>query len=148
MRAVVQRVKDASVSIDDKLVSRIGAGLMVLLGISTEDTEADAIYICDKLTGLRVFDDENEVPNLSVVDIKGSILLVSQFTLYGDARKGRRPSYIHAARPELAEPLYELCKSRLCAVVPTECGMFGANMQIALVNDGPFTILIDSGRGF
>lgn len=148
MRAVVQRVTESSVTIDGEIVGSIQKGLCVLLGVSTEDTEADADYISDKLIGLRIFDDENGVPNKSVLDVGGSILLISQFTLLGDARKGRRPSYIDAARPEQAIPLYERCIERLRAAVPVETGRFGADMQVSILNDGPFTILLDSRKGF
>lgn len=148
MRAVVQRVTEASVKIDDETVGAIENGLCVLLGVSTDDTEADADYITEKLLGLRIFDDENGVPNRSIQDISGAILLISQFTLMGDARKGRRPSYIHAARPEQAIPLYERCIAALRASVPVETGRFGADMKVSILNDGPFTILLDSKKGF
>ena len=146
MRAVVQRVTEASVKIDGETVGAIGNGLCVLLGVSTDDTETDADYITDKLLGLRIFDDENGVPNRSVLDISGAILLISQFTLLGDARKGRRPSYIDAARPEQAIPLYERCIARLRQTVPVETGRFGADMKVASVNDGPVTILYDTEK--
>ena len=148
MRAVVQRVTEASVKIDGETVGAIRNGLCVLLGVSTDDTETDADYITEKLIGLRIFDDENGVPNRSVLDIGGAILLISQFTLLGDARKGRRPSYIFAARPEQAIPLYERCIARLRASVPVETGRFGADMKVSILNDGPFTILLDSKKGF
>lgn len=148
MRAVVQRVSEASVRIDGETVGAIQNGLCVLLGVSTDDTEADADYITEKLLGLRIFDDENGVPNKSVQDTYGAILLISQFTLLGDARKGRRPSYIHAARPETAIPLYEKCIADLSASVPVETGRFGADMKVSIENDGPFTILLDSKKGF
>ena len=148
MRAVVQRVTEASVTIDGETVGAIQNGLCVLLGVSVDDGEADADYITDKLLGLRIFDDENGVPNRSVCDIGGSILLVSQFTLLGDARKGRRPSYIFAAHPETAIPLYERCIERLRAIVTVETGRFGADMKVSILNDGPFTILLDSKKGF
>ena len=148
MRAVVQRVTDAKVVIDGETVGAIQDGLCVLLGVSTDDGEADADYISDKLLGLRIFDDENAVPNKSVLDVGGAILLISQFTLLGDARKGRRPSYIDAARPEQAIPLYERCIARLKASVPVETGRFGADMKVEIHNDGPFTILLDSKKGF
>lgn len=148
MRAVVQRCRRAEVRVDGASVGRIETGLTVLLGISTDDTEADVRYIKEKLIGLRIFDDENGVPNRSVQDVNGSILLVSQFTLMGDARKGKRPSYIRAARPETAIPLYEQCIALLRAEVPVETGVFGADMQVELVNDGPFTILLDSKKEF
>jgi len=148
MRAVVQRVTEASVTVDGETIGRIGTGLCVLLGVSTSDTEADADYIADKLAVLRIFDDENGVSNRSVLDVGGAILLISQFTLLGDARKGRRPSYIFAARPEAAIPLYERCVSRLKESVPVETGRFGADMLVSIQNDGPFTILLDSKKGF
>ena len=148
MRAVVQRVTEAKVTVDGETVGAIANGLCVLLGVSVGDTEADADYITDKLIGLRIFDDENGVSNRSVVEIGGAILLISQFTLLGDARKGRRPSYIFAARPETAIPLYERCIDRLKAAVPVETGRFGADMSVLIQNDGPFTILLDSRKGF
>ena len=148
MRAVVQRVTEASVRIDGETVGAIQNGLCVLLGVSADDTEADADYITEKLLGLRIFDDENGVPNKSVSDISGAILLISQFTLLGDARKGRRPSYINAARPETAIPLYERCIERIRASVPVQTGRFGADMKVSIQNDGPFTILLDSKKGF
>lgn len=148
MRAVVQRVSGARVEIGGETVGRIERGLCVLLGVEENDTEADAVYLCEKLAGLRIFDDENGVPNRSVEDVTGGILLISQFTLLGDARKGKRPSYSHAARPETAIPLYERCIALLSAHVPVETGVFGADMQVTLTNDGPFTILLDSRRVF
>ena len=148
MRAVVQRVTEASVAIDGETVGAIRNGLCVLLGVSVDDTEADADYMADKLIGLRIFDDENGVPNRNVTDVGGAILLISQFTLLGDARKGRRPSYIDAARPETAVPLYERCIERLKTSVPVETGRFGADMKVSILNDGPFTILLDSKKGF
>ncbi|MBQ5986996.1 MAG: D-tyrosyl-tRNA(Tyr) deacylase [Clostridia bacterium] len=148
MRAVVQRTTGARVEIGGRTVGKVEKGLCVLLGVDVQDTDFDADYICDKLLGLRIFDDENGVPNRSVVEIGGGILLISQFTLLGDARKGRRPSYSNAARPETAVPLYERCIARLSEVVPVETGEFGADMQVTLTNDGPFTILLDSRRNF
>ena len=148
MRAVVQRTTGARVEIGGRTVGRVEKGLCVLLGVDVQDTDFDADYICDKLLGLRIFDDENGVPNRSVVEIGGGILLISQFMLLGDARKGRRPSYSNAARPETAVPLYERCIARLSEVVPVETGEFGADMQVTLTNDGPFTILLDSRRNF
>lgn len=148
MRAVVQRVTGASVTIGEEKTAEIGKGLLVLLGVETGDTEADAVYMADKLLHLRIFEDEKGVSNLSVLDTKGSILIVSQFTLAGDARKGRRPSYINAARPEEAVPLYEKVKALLKEQIPVQCGTFIADMQVALVNDGPFTILLSSRREF
>ncbi len=148
MRAVVQRAAEASVTVEGTITGEIGRGLVVFLGIEEGDTEADLNYICDKVTGLRVFDDKNEIPNLSVEDIGGGVLLVSQFTLCADARKGRRPSYIHAARPEQAIPLYEAAIRRIGESVPVQTGVFQANMQVRLVNDGPHTILLDSRKAF
>ncbi|MDD3401254.1 MAG: D-aminoacyl-tRNA deacylase [Eubacteriales bacterium] len=148
MRAVVQRVTSAQVTIADCVTASIGNGLMVLLGIAVSDTEQDVEYICDKLLGLRIFDDKAGVPNLSVCEVGGSILLVSQFTLMGNATKGRRPSYIEAAKPDLAVPLYQSCISKLKDRVHLECGTFRADMQVGLVNDGPFTILLDSRKAF
>ena len=148
MRAVVQRVLRAEVTVDGRMIGHIGKGLLVFVGIEEGDTLKDADYICSKTVGLRVFDDEDGVPNLSVDEIGGSVLLVSQFTLCADARKGRRPSYFHAARPETAVPLYEYCIGELGKSVPVETGQFQAEMQVSLVNDGPHTILLDSRRNF
>ena len=148
MRAVVQRVLSASVAIGGTVKGEIGEGYLVLLGIEENDTEKDLDYIAEKLLGLRVFEDEAGKMNRSVLDAGGSILLVSQFTLYGDARKGRRPSFIRAARPEKAIPLYEAMIARLRAALPVETGEFGADMQVSLINDGPVTILLDSERTF
>ena len=148
MRAVVQRTTEASVTVEGKVVGEIGRGLVVFLGIEEGDTQADMTYICDKVTGLRVFDDENEIPNRSVADIGGSVLLVSQFTLCADARKGKRPSYIKAARPETAIPLYEASLMCIAQTVPVQHGVFQANMQVRLVNDGPHTTLLDSKKLF
>ena len=149
MRCVVQRVREASVEVDGKTVGKIGAGILALIGVSTEDTEADLKYIAEKTMRLRIFDDDNGVMNRSVADTGGSILAVSQFTLYGDARGGRRPSYIRAARPEKAEEMYE----RLIAFwreqgITVETGRFRTEMQVSLVNDGPVTILLDSEKAF
>ena len=148
MRAVVQRTTGASVTVEGAIVGEIGRGLVVFLGVEEGDTTQDLLYICDKVTGLRVFDDENEIPNLSVLDIAGSVLLVSQFTLCADARKGKRPSYIKAARPEQAIPLYEQAISHIGASVPVQHGVFQAYMQVRLVNDGPHTTLLDSRKAF
>ena len=148
MRAVVQRVLNASVAIGGTVKGEIGKGYLVLLGIEENDTEKDLDYIAEKLLGLRVFEDEAGKMNRSALDAGGSILLVSQFTLYGDARKGRRPSFIRAAKPEKAIPLYEAMIARLRAALPVETGEFGADMQVSLINDGPVTILLDSERTF
>lgn len=148
MRAVIQRVSEAKVTIGQETVGRIGRGYMVLLGIEDVDTEQDADYICDKIISLRVFEDDQGKMNLGILDVNGAILLISQFTLYGDARHGRRPSFIKAARPEQAILLYEYAIRRLSQSVPVETGRFGAEMQVALVNDGPVTILLESKRLF
>lgn len=148
MRAVIQRVSEAKVAIGQETVGQIGQGYLVLLGIEDVDTEQDADYICDKIIGLRVFEDDQGKMNRGILDVKGAILLISQFTLYGDARHGRRPSFIKAARPEQAIPLYEYAIRRLAQSVPVETGRFGADMQVALVNDGPVTILLESKRLF
>jgi D-tyrosyl-tRNA(Tyr) deacylase len=146
MRLVIQRVLNASVEIDNNPVSSISSGMLVLAGIEELDSEADADWLCSKLINLRIFDDENGVMNRSVLDIQGEILVVSQFTLHASTKKGNRPSYIRAARPEKAIPLYEyFCRSldnQLQSSVKT--GVFGADMQISLINDGPVTIIIDS----
>lgn len=149
MRAVVQRVSRASVSVDGAIVGSIGAGLLVLLGVAADDTEHDIRYTVDKVLTLRIFDDEAGVMNRSVVDIDGEILAVSQFTLYGDVRRGRRPSWIVAAPPGAAEPFYEQFVTELrrspCTV---STGAFRQMMQVELVNDGPVTILVDSRKQF
>lgn len=149
MRCVVQRVSHASVTVEGELVSRIEKGYMVLLGAETGDTEADARYCADKIAGLRVFEDADDKMNLSVQDVGGSVLLVSQFTLLGDARKGRRPSFINAARPEVAEPLCDRVKTMLEeAGIPVLTGRFRTHMEVDLLNDGPVTILLDSHKNF
>lgn len=149
MRCVVQRVSSASVTVNGEAVGAIGQGLMVLIGVSDEDTEADLKYMAEKVPNLRIFDDENGVMNRSVLDIGGSILAVSQFTLYGDARGGRRPSYIHAAKPEEANALYEkLIAAWRAKGIQVETGRFRTEMAVSLVNDGPVTILMDSTKLF
>ena len=140
MRAVVQRVSRAEVRVAGERTGAIAQGLLVLLGIAPTDGPAQVKWMADKLENLRIFSDAEGKMNLSVRDVQGGILLVSQFTLYGDAAKGRRPSFIGAARPELAEPLYE----QLCTMLRAERGRFGADMQVELVNDGPVTILLDT----
>jgi D-aminoacyl-tRNA deacylase len=146
MRAVIQRVKSASVSIGGKIKSEIGHGLLVLVGIEEADDETDSEWLAGKITQLRIFDDTNGVMNLSVIETGGSILLVSQFTLHARTKKGNRPSYIKAARPEKAIPLYEDFTLRLSRLTgkETATGEFGAMMQVSLVNDGPVTIIIDT----
>ena len=149
MRCVVQRVTSSSVTVNGVVSGEIGPGLMVLIGISAEDTGADLKYMAEKVPNLRIFDDENGVMNRSVLDTGGSILAVSQFTLYGDARGGRRPSYIRAARPDKADGLYQqLIASWREKGIHVETGIFRTEMQVALVNDGPVTILLDSEKTF
>lgn len=149
MRAVIQRVKKSSVSIGGEVIGEIKEGFNVLLGISTQDTDKDLKYIEDKIAGLRLFDDENGVMNVSLEDKKGEILLISQFTLYGDARKGRRPSYIYAQKGDQAVLFYEKIVENLRARgFKVETGEFGAEMEVTIVNDGPVTILLDSSKQF
>lgn len=146
MRTVIQRVQQASVMADGQPSGAIGRGLMILLGIEEADTEADIEWLCQKIVNLRIFNDEAGVMNRSVLDIEGEILLVSQFTLFASTKKGNRPSYIRAARPDIAIPLYERTIQQLNAGLcrPIATGVFGADMQVSLVNDGPVTILIDT----
>lgn len=149
MRAVVQRVAEAYVTSEGQESGRIRAGLCVLLGVETGDTEADAKYMANKLVKLRIFEDEQEKMNRSVIDIGGQILAVSQFTLLGDARGQNRPGFTAAERPEEANRLYELtCSLIRAAGVPVETGVFRTHMQVSLVNDGPVTILLDSRKAF
>jgi len=149
MRAVVQRVVHASVAVNGHQLAQIGRGLAVLVGVAAEDTPADVAYLAGKIAGLRVFEDRNGKLNLSVADIGGSVLLVSQFTLYGDCRKGRRPSFTRAADPERAAELYgQLAEELRARGLPVQCGQFRAHMQLSLVNDGPVTLLLDSSRSF
>ncbi len=149
MRAVIQRVKSASVKVNGELVSEIGAGLLIFLGISHDDTETELDYIANKVANLRIFEDADGKMNCSLLDIGGSALVVSQFTLYGDCRKGRRPSFINAARPEVANTLYEQFITALKQLnIPTEGGTFQAMMDVQLINDGPVTILLDSDKQF
>ncbi len=140
MRALVQRVSEASVTVDGEEVARIGPGLLVLLGVRTGDTEAQADRLAQKLLALRIFEDDDGKMNLSVRDAGGDMLCVSQFTLYGDTRKGNRPSFVDAAPPEIAEPLYEREREALGA----QGGVFGARMVVALVNDGPVTLQLEA----
>ena len=147
MRAVVQRVTRAKVIVEDETTGEIKQGLVVLLGVARDDSETDAEYLAAKIAALRIFDDEAGRMNLSVKDVGGGMLVISQFTLYGDVRRGLRPSWIDAAAPEIAEPLYEFFIARvreLLSCVAT--GKFGAEMQVELVNDGPVTILLDSPK--
>src|SRR3954469_2862089 len=145
MRAVLQRVSRASVTIDGEVVGSIGRGLLILLGVTHTDTPGDATWLAEKCVGLRIFNDADGKMNLGLTDVGGSVLVVSQFTLYGDAQKGRRPSFVAAARPEQAVPLYEAFVNGIRALgVPVETGRFGATMQVELVNDGPVTLILDS----
>ncbi|MGY6648813.1 D-aminoacyl-tRNA deacylase [Wenyingzhuangia sp. IMCC45574] len=146
MRVVIQRVSEGAVTINNKKVANIGNGLVVLLGIVTEDGKEDIEWLCQKIVKLRIFGDEDGLMNLSVSDIDGEIIVVSQFTLYAQTKKGNRPSFIKAARPEVAIPLYESFKKRLSELLKKEvqCGEFGADMKVSLINDGPVTIIIDS----
>jgi D-tyrosyl-tRNA(Tyr) deacylase len=145
MRAVVQRVSRASVRIDGDVVGAIERGLLVLLGVAPDDTPDQARWLADKIVGLRLFADAEDKMNLGVTDVQGSVLVVSQFTLYGDCRKGRRPSFIGAAPPEVAIPLYETFVNAVRALgVPVATGRFGAMMAVELVNDGPVTLILDS----
>ncbi len=149
MRAVLQRVTSARVVVDGEIIGEIESGLVILLGIAHDDTEQDVKYLIEKIVGLRVFDDADGRMNLSIRETGGALLVVSQFTLYGDVRRGRRPSWIEAAQPEVAEPLYEsfVTEARR-SVEQVETGSFRAMMQVELVNDGPVTILLDSRKLF
>ena len=146
MRIVIQRVSEASVTIAGEMISKINKGMMILLGIEDADTEDDIEWLCNKVTKLRIFSDENDAMNLDINQIEGSFLVVSQFTLHAMTKKGNRPSFIRAARPEKAIPLYEKFLERLASISgrPVQCGQFGADMDVALINDGPVTIIIDS----
>jgi D-tyrosyl-tRNA(Tyr) deacylase len=149
MRAVVQRVTRATVTVNNEIAGEIGKGLVVLLGIARDDTKLDAAYLAEKITALRIFDDDEGKMNLSLKDVNGGALIVSQFTLYGDVRRGLRPSWIEAASPEVAQPLYEFFVRQMSAAVDeVATGSFRAVMQVELVNDGPVTILLDSKKLF
>lgn len=147
MRAVLTRVKSASVTVDGSVIGQIGHGFLILLGVTHEDTEAQAVKLADKLMGLRIFEDENGKMNRSLEDVGGQVLVVSQFTLYGNCKKGRRPEFLAAARPEIAIPLYEkfitLCRDKGFSV---ETGEFGAEMLVESVNDGPVTLIVDTDQ--
>ena len=147
MRAVLTRVKHASVTIDGKVHGQIGEGFLILLGITHEDTEAQAVKLADKLTGLRIFEDENGKMNRGLEEVTGQVLFVSQYPLYGNSKTGRRPDFLAAARPEVAIPLYEkfveLCRAK---GFHTETGEFGADMQVESLNDGPLTLVVDTDQ--
>lgn len=149
MRAVVQRVSSASVKVDNEFVGQIDRGFLVLLGVGTDDADADAVLLAEKIAGLRVFEDDTGKMNLSLSDVDGRILVVSQFTLFGDCRKGRRPSFIEAARPEKAELLYETFVAEVRGQgIAVETGRFQTHMDVSLVNDGPVTLMLDSRKTF
>lgn len=149
MRAVIQRVTSASVTVDQQVVGQIEQGFLVLLGVSDSDTQEDVVWIAGKIAGLRVFEDVNGQMNLSLTDVDGAVLVVSQFTLYGDCRKGRRPSFVAAARPEKANSLYQSVVAELKGQgLNVETGTFQAHMDVQLVNDGPVTLLLDSQKQF
>jgi D-tyrosyl-tRNA(Tyr) deacylase len=145
MRAVLQRVRRARVTVGEEVVGEIGVGLLVLLGVARSDSNDDATWLAQKIVGLRLFADTDDKMNLSVADVSGSVLVVSQFTLHGDCRKGRRPSFVDAAPPETAIPLYEAFINGVKAEgIPVATGRFGAMMQVELVNDGPVTLILDT----
>ena len=149
MRLVIQRVLESSVSVDGRIVGKSGPGFMVRCGVEDGDTQADLKYCVDKTAGLRIFEDDEGKMNRSILDVGGEILAISQFTLHGDARRGKRPSFITAARPELAVPMYDAyCQGLRDAGIHVETGIFQADMKVSLINDGPVTILIDSRRIF
>ena len=149
MRVVVQRVASSKVIVDESTIGEINKGLLILLGVTHEDTSKDVDYLLDKIVNLRIFEDENDKMNLSLKDVNGELLVVSQFTLYGDCRKGRRPNFTNAAKPDLATSLYEefIDKAKKEGI-KVGTGKFGAHMMVDLVNDGPVTILIDSEKTF
>ncbi|MBC7914116.1 MAG: D-tyrosyl-tRNA(Tyr) deacylase [Pyrinomonadaceae bacterium] len=146
MRAVIQRVSEASVKVEEKITGHIKAGFLVLLGIGEDDTEGDVTWLAQKISGMRIFNDENEQMNKSLEDIKGDILLISQFTLFAQTKKGNRPGFTRAAKPGKAIPLYELMAETLEKLTgkPTQKGIFGADMKVSLLNDGPVTIIMDT----
>lgn len=144
MRFLIQRVTNASVTVDNEITGRIGKGFLVFIGISNEDTKEIADKMMKKMLGLRIFSDENDKINLSLSDIGGELLLVSQFTLYADCKKGFRPSFINAGKPDMANELYEYIIAECSKQFPTKKGVFGADMKVELLNDGPFTVMLDS----
>lgn len=144
MKIVIQRVKEASVSIDGKIAGAITQGLLLLVGVGPDDQAEDISYAVRKISNMRIFSDANDKMNLSIKDIKGSILSVSQFTLYADTKKGNRPAFTGAAKPEMASQFYDSFNEQLAQLVPVERGVFGADMQVSLINDGPVTIILDT----
>lgn len=145
MRFVIQNVLEASVKVDDRITGQIGPGLLVLVGVGPDDDKAVADKMLKKLLNMRIFKDENDKTNLSVIDIEGSVLLVSQFTLYADCRRGNRPSFVNAAPPQMAEELYDYLLAECSKVISnTAGGEFGADMKVSLINNGPFTVVLDS----
>lgn len=147
MRAIVQRVKNASVTVDNKIIGEISHGLLVFLGVGNGDTDADLKYIADKIIGLRIFSDADDKMNLNVTDVQGEILVISQFTLYGDCRKGRRPNFTSSMEPKGAEEMYKkFIKYIRLQGIKTEHGEFGADMKVSLLNDGPVTLILDSSK--
>ena len=148
MKAVIQRVTEASVTIDGQVVGEIGHGILLLLGVCPQDGEKEAAWLADKVVNLRIFTDNEDKMNLSLMDVGGEMLVVSQFTLYGDCKKGRRPSYTDAARPEIADPLYQYFVRCIqdVGVPKVATGQFGADMKVALVNDGPVTLILDTAE--
>lgn len=144
MKVVIQRVSEASVTIDEKIVGQIGQGLMLLVGVGPEDTQEDLDYAVRKIVNMRIFSDADDKMNLSVQDIKGSILSISQFTLYADTKKGNRPAFTGAAKPDMASDFYDQFNASLAEYLPVEKGIFGADMKVSLVNDGPVTIILDT----
>ncbi|NLY46497.1 MAG: D-tyrosyl-tRNA(Tyr) deacylase [Tissierella sp.] len=149
MRAVIQRVKEAKVTVESEVVGSIEKGLLVFLGVGGEDHSKDLDYLVEKVLGLRIFQDENDKMNLSLLDVEGDLLVVSQFTLYGDVRKGKRPSFTDSAHPDLGEKYYEeFVQKARDKGVKVETGVFGADMDVSLINDGPVTILLDSKKIF
>ena len=146
MRALIQRVKEASVIADGEFAGKIGQGLLVLLGVAPEDDGEIAAFLADRCAGLRIFEDEAGKMNRSLLDVNGSMLVISQFTLFADTTQGRRPYFGNAAAPELANELYEKFKKDAAALVPVQCGKFGADMQVSLCNDGPVTIMLEAVR--
>lgn len=149
MRIIIQRVTEASVTVDQQIIGSIGQGVLLLVGFTDQDTEADLDYMVEKIINLRIFEDSQGKMNLSLADIKGELLSVPQFTLYADCRKGRRPSFINAARPETAIPMYEQFNKKIAqSGLLLQTGQFGADMKVALINDGPVTIMLDSQKIF